>query len=104
MIGTCSKTCGTGTRTNTRIKLVEEANGGTCSGQPTEIEECNTQPCPGIYVNMITIRVRLNKVKIVISYKCVVLFYEKSLIFMIKHGIRPMRTFSQVQSNKHKML
>ena len=61
MIGTCSKTCGTGTRTNTRIKLVEEANGGTCSGQPTEIEECNTQPCPGIYVNMITIRFRLNK-------------------------------------------
>ena len=48
MIGECSRSCGTGTRTNNRTKLVEEANGGTCSGQPSEIVECNTQPCPGI--------------------------------------------------------
>ena len=48
VIGECSRSCGTGTRTNNRTKLVEEANGGTCSGQPSEIVECNTQPCPGI--------------------------------------------------------
>merc|ERR1719322_972054 len=46
VIGECSRSCGTGTRTNNRTKLVEEANGGTCSGQPSEIVECNTQPCP----------------------------------------------------------
>ena len=44
--GQCSKECGTGTRTNTRVKLVEEEHGGTCDGQPSEIEECNTDPCP----------------------------------------------------------
>ncbi len=46
VIGECSDSCGTGTRTNTRTKLVDEANGGTCTGQPSEIEECNTNPCP----------------------------------------------------------
>ena len=46
--GKCSEPCGTGTRTNTRKKVVTEANGGYCTGQPTEIEECNTKPCPGI--------------------------------------------------------
>ena len=25
--------CGPGTRTNTRVKLVEESNGGTCDGE-----------------------------------------------------------------------
>ena len=44
--GECSDSCGTGTRTNTRNKSVTEAHGGTCTGQPTEIEECNTNPCP----------------------------------------------------------
>ena len=43
----CSKTCGTGTRTNSRSKSVEEANGGTCSGQYTETEECKMMECPG---------------------------------------------------------
>ena len=43
---TCSKECGTGTRTNTREKTVVEANGGTCDGQPTETVECNTNTCP----------------------------------------------------------
>ena len=47
-IGECSKTCGTGTRLNNRTKVVEEVNGGTCDGQPSEIEECNPEPCPGI--------------------------------------------------------
>ena len=46
--GECSQTCGTGTRTNTREKKIIEDNGGTCTGQPTETEECNTNPCPGI--------------------------------------------------------
>ena len=44
--GQCSVTCGTGTKTNTRTKLVNEANGGTCPGQPSEIVECNKDPCP----------------------------------------------------------
>ena len=47
VMGECSRTCGTGTQVNNRTKLVEEANGGTCNGQPSEIVECNTQPCPG---------------------------------------------------------
>ena len=47
--GDCSKTCGTGTRTNTRNKSVVEEHGGTCSGEPIEFEECNTQECPGIF-------------------------------------------------------
>ena len=45
--GECSKTCGTGTRTNTRVKLVEEANGGNCTGQSFKTKECRTKPCPG---------------------------------------------------------
>ena len=45
-IGECSKTCGTGTRTNIRTKLIEEQNGGTCSGEPAEFEACNTMDCP----------------------------------------------------------
>ena len=45
-MGECSTTCGAGTRTNTRVKLVEEANGGTCDGEPTEIEECQAGECP----------------------------------------------------------
>ena len=44
--GECSKTCGFGTRTNNRTKLVEEENGGTCTGQSSEIEDCNKDPCP----------------------------------------------------------
>ena len=46
--GVCSATCGTGTKTNTRSKLVTEANGGTCTGQPTEIKDCKIQECPGM--------------------------------------------------------
>lgn len=47
-IGECSKTCGTGTRVDTRSKLVEEANGGTCTGQHNETKECKETECPGI--------------------------------------------------------
>ena len=49
-IGECSATCGNGTRTNTRTKLVEEQNGGNCTGQPTETEECHLQDCPGNFL------------------------------------------------------
>ena len=49
--GECSTTCGSGYRLNTRVKLVEEANGGSCTGQSTETEECNLQKCPGIIQN-----------------------------------------------------
>ncbi len=45
--GECSKTCGGGNRTNTRVKIVEEMHDGICEGDPTVIEECNMQECPG---------------------------------------------------------
>ena len=44
--GDCTKTCGTGIRTNTRTKLVDEAHGGTCTGNATEVVECSLKPCP----------------------------------------------------------
>ena len=44
--GECSDLCGNGTRTDTRTKLVNEAHGGNCTGDPTKIEGCNTHPCP----------------------------------------------------------
>ena len=50
IIGECSQTCGTGTRVNTRTKKVLEEYGGTCSGQASKTEECNTNPCPGIKI------------------------------------------------------
>ena len=49
-VGQCSKTCGGGTRKNTRNKIVYEKNGGTCSdSSPSQMkaEDCNPQPCPG---------------------------------------------------------
>jgi len=46
VLGKCSAECGMGTRNNTRDKIVEEANGGTCSGEPTEVEECMEKECP----------------------------------------------------------
>ena len=49
VIGECSKICGTGTRNNSRTKLIAEENGGKCSGKPSEIEQCNTRNCPGMY-------------------------------------------------------
>ena len=54
-MGECSAECGMGTQTNTRTKLVEEANGGTCSGQPTEIVECMLKECPGMRARQFTI-------------------------------------------------
>ena len=46
-IGDCSKTCGVGIVTMTRIKIVEEAYGGKCEGGSTMQESCNKQDCPG---------------------------------------------------------
>ena len=44
--GVCSKECGGGIRTQFRTKNVEEANGGTCEGESTLRESCNTHNCP----------------------------------------------------------
>ena len=41
----CSKTCGTGTSTKTRTKLVKEVGGGVCNGQPAETKQCNLISC-----------------------------------------------------------
>jgi len=46
VVGECSALCGTGTRINLRTKLVEEVNGGTCTGHPEEMEECKDKECP----------------------------------------------------------
>ena len=48
-LGDCSAECGTGTRTKTRVKTVDEANGGACIGEPTKTEECKDKECPGNY-------------------------------------------------------
>ena len=47
-IGACSKTCGAGTRTNTRTKKVHEKDGGKCSGPSSETKSCFERECPGI--------------------------------------------------------
>ena len=47
-IGTCSKTCGGGIRTNTRTEKVAAAYGGIkCNGFASIEENCNSQGCPG---------------------------------------------------------
>ena len=46
-VGGCTKTCGGGTQKKTRVKTFPEKNGGTCTGQSTETQSCNTQRCPG---------------------------------------------------------
>ena len=48
-IGECSPKCGSGTRINTRIKLVEESNGGDCFGNPIKSTQCTEDNCPGSY-------------------------------------------------------
>ena len=45
--GECSKTCGDGTRTKTRTKLVTEENSGTCAGDFSTVENCMLKNCPG---------------------------------------------------------
>ena len=46
----CSSSCGNGTRIRKREKQLIEEYGGTCTGEPFNVEECNTGPCPGIKV------------------------------------------------------
>ena len=46
-ISACSVRCGSGTRTKTRTKVVEESNGGECSGNRTELIPCRENKCPG---------------------------------------------------------
>ena len=46
--GICSTTCGTGQQNNTRVKLTEEANGGTCTGVSTELLSCLDVECPSM--------------------------------------------------------
>ena len=46
-VGDCSAECGAGTRTKTRSKTIEEANGGTCTGDTTKTESCKDKECPG---------------------------------------------------------
>ena len=43
----CSKTCGGGIETRSRIKTKAEQNGGNCSGSISDSKTCNTQSCPG---------------------------------------------------------
>ena len=43
----CTKMCGSGTTTRTRIKIREEGCGGSCSGQSSQNENCNEQCCSG---------------------------------------------------------
>ena len=45
--GACSKSCGGGTRSKVRVKLVEEKNGGQCIGKSIVFELCNMNSCPG---------------------------------------------------------
>ena len=46
--GTCTKTCGGGSRTNTRTENVTAAHGGkACVGNASSEEICSVQPCPG---------------------------------------------------------
>ena len=46
-MGTCSTTCGKGNREKFRSKIVEEINGGACSGDSEATEDCNEKDCPG---------------------------------------------------------
>ena len=50
--GTCSTTCGDGQQNNTRIKLTEEAYGGKCSGESTDVVSCKDVECPGMYLSL----------------------------------------------------
>ena len=43
----CSATCGGGNMRKTRNKIIEEKDGGICTGNAVEDEECNERECPG---------------------------------------------------------
>ena len=46
--GECSAPCGKGKRENTRTKNVVEANGGTCTGLPTDTVGCKIKECTSV--------------------------------------------------------
>ena len=46
--GACSRTCGGGTLSKTRIKIQIEV-GTKCDGEATSQTECNIEDCPGKY-------------------------------------------------------
>ena len=46
----CSNICGGGKQSRIRSIKTQAENGGTsCTGDETEIQDCNTSPCPGLY-------------------------------------------------------
>ena len=47
--GDCTKTCGTGTKTKSRVcnNPVPAHGGDNCVGSADATESCNTNPCPG---------------------------------------------------------
>ena len=47
MEGDCSATCGGGTHTKTRSKVIDEQYGGNCVGNFSMHEECKAMDCPG---------------------------------------------------------
>ena len=48
-VGTCSATCGTGMRTNTRTEKVSAAYGGEVCNGPASIQlTCYNPECPGM--------------------------------------------------------
>ena len=47
-VGACTKTCGGGTRIDTRHEKVQAAHGGAeCSGLSNTTKACNLHECPG---------------------------------------------------------
>ena len=59
-LGVCDKSCGGGTRINTRIKKTDARNGGKeCNGPATKTEKCNTNKCPGM-IPMCTLTSHIN--------------------------------------------
>eukprot|EP00932_Pfiesteria_piscicida_P016494 SRR837773.3412.p2 GENE.SRR837773.3412~~SRR837773.3412.p2 ORF type:complete len:376 (-),score=107.68 SRR837773.3412:10-1137(-) len=44
--GSCTVSCGGGTKTRSRVPSEKEANGGSCTGDQAETVACNTDPCP----------------------------------------------------------
>ena len=40
-------TCGGGVAIKYREKIIEEDYGGTCEGEPSMEETCNSEACPG---------------------------------------------------------
>ena len=49
----CSKSCGGGTQTRSRSKIVVEKYGGKCDGASNQTISCNKEDCPSELVNRI---------------------------------------------------